>query len=576
MGPGLWAPTGSAHPIKCPTSGFICPGAFDEEAHEAAGIHPAGALPIPLSTGAIETTVEVRRKLLTVTTELTLEQDVDTPLEETALASSLAQILGVSLDLVVVEQVNAGSLVVRVSVVASDEAERGLLAARVQALSSAELSLALGMGSNLSSAVWFGERIVILNETRSTHCPAGSWCTAGEVISCAPSTYNDRVSQDKATACRPCPSHATSARAATNISQCYCETGYYDARDDPTDAGGPRCLVCFVGLNCSVDGLSLRNLPLQRGFYRPSAESRDVRRCPDADAGCSMSSDADCPAGTASTGCQGGTLAPYCREGLRGTFCQLCANLTSHYVAATSDEAAHCEACEVVVREFTLLVGVVISVTLIAALALLAVRHASHRCRSVTNMVAAFASRKLKVRNKLKIVIGFYQVSGSQGPQRPVPRRATSELRLKTDHTCLASAALAQIVTQVETTYDFNLPPEVRQFLAYFKIGISIGVDAVPLQCLGVGGYGARLTFWMIAPAVAVALVAFASLVSSRGGDGRGQRSKHGTKPERDHARRRGRIHGVEEASTKLLHTVLPVVLEVAFLCYPYVSIVAL
>ena len=31
-----WAPTGSAQPIPCPSSGFFCPGASDVAAHAAA------------------------------------------------------------------------------------------------------------------------------------------------------------------------------------------------------------------------------------------------------------------------------------------------------------------------------------------------------------------------------------------------------------------------------------------------------------------------------------------------------------------------------------------------------------
>ena len=49
----------------------------------------------------------------------------------------------------------------------------------------------------------------------------------------------------------------------------------------------------------------------------------------------------------------------------------------------------------------------------------------------------------LTARNKLKILIGFYQ-----------------------------------IVTQVELTYDVRFPPEVRELLRYFRLGITLGIQA--------------------------------------------------------------------------------------------------
>ena len=73
--------------------------------------------------------------------------------------------------------------------------------------------------------------------------------------------------------------------------------------------------------------------------------------------------------------------------------------------------------------------------------------------------------------NKLKILIGFYQIA-----------------------------------TRVETVYDILLPAQVRELLLTIQFTISIGIDGVPLACVGANGYIPRLVFWTVLPLVVVAI----------------------------------------------------------------------
>ena len=73
--------------------------------------------------------------------------------------------------------------------------------------------------------------------------------------------------------------------------------------------------------------------------------------------------------------------------------------------------------------------------------------------------------------NKLKIVVGFYMIA-----------------------------------TKIDDVYQVRLPEEVRALLQVLRIVISLGIEGVPLACVGANGYVARLLFWMLAPAALVTL----------------------------------------------------------------------
>ena len=108
-----------------------------------------------------------------------------------------------------------------------------------------------------------------------------------------------------------------------------------------------------------------------------------------------------------------------------------------------------------------------------------------------------------------------------------------------------------QIATRVERVYEIVMPSEVAGLLRFFQFAISIGIEGIPLACIGADGYIARLVFWIVLPAVVVGVassvgVARLMLVSQ----GRATRAA-------------------------LLDATLPAILRIFFLSYPIVTNVA-
>jgi hypothetical protein len=180
---------------------------------------------------------------------------------------------------------------------------------------------------------------------------------------------------DFATACLPCPPNSTTnGVASTRREDCVCNTGFYDANasssidpdllrvtTNPSYRSLPvrmmaavvDCRTCPVGSDCAR-GSTLSALPTRRGFWRPSVNSSDVRRCPDAAVGCAQAGTASC--NVSLSGCFGGTdFDAQCvpRSGLTGPLCRLCksGNTSSssrlYYAAATSSprQNATCADC---------------------------------------------------------------------------------------------------------------------------------------------------------------------------------------------------------------------------------------
>ena len=272
-------------------------------------------------------------------------------------------------------------------------------------------------------------------------------CTAGATIACTEGTYNNLTTQDLATACKLCPKHATSKKATTSVAECICEIGFFDEHAVPGQ-DGPHCVPCSVGTRCSTLGVTLRTLPIAKGYYRPSVESQDIRRCPDADAGCPEPTDVDCASST--TGCRGsggaavtvpfrrlqdGGSEPadeYCLPDLRGTFCALCRNQSSFYVAATKTSDAHCEPCAEVRRSLLRSTAIVAGSLVVFAAAMGgALRFAPSQlqgCRVVWEHLP-----QMHVVNKLKILWSFYQIVTQVGGAppthlQPVPAVSTTRV----------------------------------------------------------------------------------------------------------------------------------------------------
>ena len=103
----------------------------------------------------------------------------------------------------------------------------------------------------------------------------------------------------------------------------------------------------------------------------------------------------------------------------------------------------------------------------------------------------------------------------------------------------------------METVYNIQLPPQVRELLLTIQFTISFGIEGIPLACIGANGYIPRLVFWTVLPAIIVAaslcIAVLRVLLATR-----------------CHATR-----------TALLEATMPAVLRIFFLSYPIVTNVA-
>ena len=125
----------------------------------------------------------------------------------------------------------------------------------------------------------------------------------------------------------------------------------------------------------------------------------------------------------------------------------------------------------------------------------------------------------------------------------------TSPLRAHRPNKFKILIGFYQIATRVETVYDILLPAQVRELLLTIQLTISIGIDGIPLACIGANGYIPRLVFWTLLPIV---VVATGSLVEAARVSLRGQVTR-----------------------AALLEAIMPAVLRVFFLSYPIVTNVA-
>jgi len=374
--------------------------------------------------------------------------------------------------------------------------------------------------------------------------------------------------------CVACPLHSTTlSRNSTAFTDCVCASGYFDDRrtvpvpvplpsdvpnatagassdlmtaavaaaatelaseeaTEPSSAPEAFCRVCFVGTRCpeGVSGLTRATLPLDPGYYRPTTESIDVQRCPDAERSCGQQASATC-----SSGCRGGDdPSRLCNGELFGTFCQLCptvlngTNGPSFYKVASSSEGSHCEPCK---DTIALTVGVLcgaLACVLLLMLILLprALYYWEHDVSARWKKLAARFWRTTTPHNKLKILYGFYFIA-----------------------------------CKLPSVYQAQFPPNAKATLTGLEMVIYLGADqiATPLTCVGLGGYAAKLTFAILAPILLVSLLLLGStckaLCESCSESGR---------------------QGEQRFSwEKVAEGAAPLTLRLLFLAYPFVTSIA-
>ena len=217
---------------------------------------------------------------------------------------------------------------------------------------------------------------------------------------------------------------------------------------------------------------------------------------------------------------------------LTGVFCRLCESDNHYYVQATPQKAAHCLSCGGVMGRAFTSEGNMVALWILSAATLTLITLALccarglpawlyTRRRRLQRLLARLwlkAARDYTVLNKLKILIGFYQ-----------------------------------IVTKLERIYDVYLPAEVRQLLQFFEVFISFGLEGVPMACIGAVGFHRELLYWTITPLIAVVVTVMVVYTHAR------------------------MMTGGREPSYQLSHfeRILPIFLRVTFLAYPMVTSIA-
>ena len=215
-------------------------------------------------------------------------------------------------------------------------------------------------------------------------CQAGSWCSAGSVISCPKDTFNNLASQTNQGACTACTKNAISKVGSSSVSACECVEDYYDAINDPGDI---ECRRCPIGSDCKESGFTLALLPLVPGYWRSNDNSSDLRRCPDA-----SSPDTTACANVNGVLCKPWTTGPYCR---------VC-NVTDGSRYFDSGQSACVECGDTAAISLATVVGITLAVLFLLCWC---------RWRQPCRRLRIMAYRALpEIRAPLKQMVAFYQV----------------------------------------------------------------------------------------------------------------------------------------------------------------------
>ena len=563
----FWAPLGSRTPEACPTSGFYCPGQERDMLY-------GGAKPILMPIGQSTRQEEVPA----LTKIMTLGMSIEDYWEQSEeLQLQLAAQYGIDRSLITLRD-SAGSVQLTITIATSDGGSNSVDFSILQQTVAAvdDDTLARTFSSVMGVTVTVTSQPAVTTTVPVTvpfFCPRGKWCTAGLVVDCPFSTYNPLSNATFATSCILCPLNSKTLEiTSTSRADCVCDAGFYDANasmgidqalingliatgataeeamatalgNDALIADMVDCQVCPVGTACDR-GSTLEALPLVAGYYRLDNTTNDVRECPDARKGCeSTFGTAACES---NSGCQGG-VGDVCGDQLSGVYCEQCESSGDelvYYVEATEDRTATCAPCGNTLAGSFAVGAIALTVVAFIVLLVLFVRR-----KMTPTMWRTFRrfNESCTPRNKLKIVLGFYQ-----------------------------------LVTKVPGVYEVTLPPDVNAVLKTISVWASFGLQGVattPLECMGLAGYTYRLLAYMLAPAVVIVLVVIIVVISSS--CGRKHKSKRAvTEPTK------GGDHGAafhlqdmdavaEQRPPNLFEQCLPTVLAWLFIVYPMVTKVA-
>ena len=420
----FWAPLGSALPEACPPSGFYCPGRRADTVMD-----PPGSKPIMQEMGGSTETEEVP----VVTTTLALEMSIDEfAAQREAMIEALAAQYGVDPSLITLDAA-AGSVAITVTIAvppappgadgaqASSSLSVDDLLDKVNAVDDstlgASLATALNM-ANISVSTTAAPSRATVERTVNVVCPVGHWCTAGRIVPCPMSTYNNRTKQNEATSCLRCPVFSeTRDEASTSLDDCVCEKSYYDA----TVGHGVECLGCPRGSACQGNA-TLDRLPIEPGKWRTGPDSVVIETC------------------AVEKSCVGGEdPAAYCLEGHKGPLCMVC---ESGYRLSSVNGCVVCEGGSLGPEE-------IVSAAVFGGLLLVCVCACCRQRRGgrLTRMTGAKERR--------------YREPSKDSTQRIIDKLLT-KFKIMTAH--------QQVLQALSNVYRVDWPPAFKRLLSYLQV----------------------------------------------------------------------------------------------------------
>ena len=574
--PGFWAPAGSVLPIECTSSVMLCPGA-------AADAEYGGARPIILEGGAqIQTVIELiteQQETWSVTATITLDRELDSTYNETAVRLELAALYGVPLSWI---QLNttAGSVVLALTIAPPQSAlaasaaagtplatSAAAVSAAVNGASASTLTAALGAtASSTAAAVTVANVSVGYNrssdeqvsctpgyfspgsgicmacapgtkanasgmelceiceagtyqplkaQTACTSCDEGAYCEEGasSPLVCPPGTHSNGIaglaSIDGCVGCPlghyctgsstpvPCPEQThgggqvnlsspicngtcpvdvvdgvptlrvTLGMGTIEVSGCVCRDGLYLKGDTN------ECEHCPAkGSNCRAKGITLDELPLERGWWRVTPTSSDLRRC-NVEGACTHPNQTQA---ALRRRISAATWADrQCAVGHRGPLCGACDE--DFYSAALGK----CERCGGSAWQSWLAVGIVLAAA-VGALGFMLLRGDDAES-SLSN-----GQSRWRVR-----------VAGAANVLLVRARRLNSKLRI-----CVA---MYQMLTQLGTVFTIPYPAVYKssmQIVGFVNLDLA---TLAPFECVFVYSHYSSLVAHTLLPAFAVSVL---------------------------------------------------------------------
>ena len=113
----------------------------------------------------------------------------------------------------------------------------------------------------------------------------------------------------------------------------------------------------------------------------------------------------------------------------------------------------------------------------------------------------------------------------------------------------LPVCSLAFLVSHLPQVYQVRLPAEVRRLLQHLQLAISLGLEGVPLGCIGAEGYVKRLLLWVLLPPLVIGVATVGSLLRL--------------------------LFSSELTTRRAIKQVTPIALRISFLAYPIVTNIA-